>query len=114
MAGTKGADVVYTDVWVSMGEPVEVWEERIRELSPYQVNKKIMDNADEKAIFLHCLPAFHDHKTVIGKEMGERFGRAEMEVTDEVFESSQSYVFEEAENRMHTIKAVMAATLGYK
>ena len=112
--GTKGADVVYTDVWVSMGEPVEVWEERINELSPYQVNKAIMDNAGEKAIFLHCLPAFHDHKTTIGKEMGERFNRTEMEVTDEVFESKQSLVFEEAENRMHTIKAVMAATLGYE
>lgn len=114
MAGTKGADVIYTDVWVSMGEPVEVWEERIRELSPYQVNRQIMDNADENAVFLHCLPAYHDHKTIIGKEMGERFNRTEMEVTDEVFESSQSLVFEEAENRMHTIKAVMAATLGYK
>ena len=112
--GTKGADVVYTDVWVSMGEPVEVWEERINELSPYQVNKAIMDNAGEKAIFLHCLPAFHDHKTTIGKEMGERFNRTEMEVTDEVFESRQSLVFDEAENRMHTIKAVMAATLGYE
>lgn len=112
--GTMGADVVYTDVWVSMGEPVEVWEERINELSPYQVNKAIMDNAGEKAIFLHCLPAFHDHKTTIGKEMGERFNRTEMEVTDEVFESKQSLVFEEAENRMHTIKAVMAATLGYE
>ena len=112
--GTKGADVVYTDVWVSMGEPVEVWEERINELSPYQVNKAIMDNAGEKAIFLHCLPAFHDHKTTIGKEMGERFNRSEMEVTDEVFESRQSLVFDEAENRMHTIKAVMAATLGYE
>ncbi len=112
--GTKGADVVYTDVWVSMGEPAKVWEERINELSPYQVNKAIMDNAGEKAIFLHCLPAFHDHKTTIGKEMGERFNRTEMEVTDEVFESKQSLVFEEAENRMHTIKAVMAATLGYE
>ncbi len=112
--GTKGVDVVYTDVWVSMGEPVEVWEERIKELSPYQVNKAIMENAGKKAIFLHCLPAFHDHKTTIGKEMGERFNRTEMEVTDEVFESKQSLVFDEAENRMHTIKAVMAATLGYE
>lgn len=111
MAGTKGADVVYTDVWVSMGEPDEVWEKRIHDLSPYQVNKTIMDNAGEQAIFLHCLPAFHDLKTKIGAEMGERFGITEMEVTDEVFESSQSLVFEEAENRMHTIKAVMAATL---
>lgn len=114
LKGTKGADVVYTDVWVSMGEPVEVWEERIRELGPYQVNKKIMDNAGPNAIFLHCLPAFHDWKTEIGKEMGEKFNRTEMEVTDEVFESSQSKVFDEAENRMHTIKAVMAATLGYE
>ncbi len=109
--GTQGADVVYTDVWVSMGEPAEVWEERIRELSPYQVNARVMENAGKSAIFMHCLPAFHDLKTKIGKEMGERFGITEMEVTDEVFESSQSVVFEEAENRMHTIKAVMAATL---
>lgn len=111
MAGTKGADVVCTDVWVSMGEPDEVWAERIKELSPYQVNKAIMDNAGEKAIFMHCLPAFHDLKTKIGVEISERFGITEMEVTDEVFESAQSLVFEEAENRMHTIKAVMAATL---
>ena len=111
MAGTAGADVIYTDVWVSMGEPAEVWEERIKELSPYQVNKKIMENAGEKAVFMHCLPAFHDLKTTIGKEMGERFGFTELEVTDEVFESKQSIVFDEAENRMHTIKAVMAATL---
>ncbi len=111
MAGTKGADVVCTDVWVSMGEPDEVWAERISELSPYQVNKAIMDNAGEKAIFMHCLPAFHDLKTKIGAEISERFGISEMEVTDEVFESAQSLVFEEAENRMHTIKAVMAATL---
>ena len=110
-AGTKGADVIYTDVWVSMGEPDSIWEERIRELSPYQVNKKVMDNAGPAAIFMHCLPAFHDLKTKIGKEMGEKFGITEMEVTDEVFESAQSVVFEEAENRMHTIKAVMAATL---
>ncbi len=114
MKATKGADVIYTDVWVSMGEPVEVWEERINELSPYQVNKALMDNAGEKAVFMHCLPAYHDHKTQVGKEMGERFGRDSMEVTDEVFESAQSIVFDEAENRMHTIKAVMAATLGYK
>ena len=109
--GTKDVDVVYTDVWVSMGEPDEVWAERIRELSPYQVTSQIMKNAGEKAIFMHCLPAFHDLKTKIGAEMGERFGIREMEVTDEVFESVQSRVFEEAENRMHTIKAVMAATL---
>ena len=110
-AGTKGADVIYTDVWVSMGEPDAVWTERIRELTPYQVNKKVMENAGSQAIFMHCLPAFHDLKTKIGKEMGEKFGITEMEVTDEVFESGQSVVFDEAENRMHTIKAVMAATL---
>ena len=107
----QGADVIYTDVWVSMGEPMEVWEKRIRDLAPYQVNASLMAAAGEQAVFLHCLPAFHDHKTVIGKEMGERFGREAMEVTDEVFESPQSLVFQEAENRMHTIKAVMAATL---
>lgn len=112
MAGTKDADVIYTDVWVSMGEPDEVWEERIRELSPYRVNSKIMDNAKETAVFMHCLPAFHDLKTKIGAQMGEKFGITEMEVTDEVFESDRSVVFDEAENRMHTIKAVMAATLG--
>lgn len=111
MEGTRGADVVCTDVWVSMGEPDEVWAERIKELSPYQVNKAIMDNAGEKAIFMHCLPAFHDLKTKIGMEISECFGITEMEVTDEVFESAQSVVFDEAENRMHTIKAVMAATL---
>ena len=112
MSGTKGADVIYTDVWVSMGEPDEVWESRIRELMPYQVNKKVMDNAGAQAIFTHCLPAFHDLKTKIGKQIQEKFGITEMEVTDEVFESVQSVVFDEAENRMHTIKAVMAATLG--
>ena len=110
--GTKDADVIYTDVWVSMGEPDEVWEERIRELTPYKVTKKVMENAGEKAIFLHCLPAFHDLKTTIGKQMGERFNLTDMEVTDEVFESEQSKVFDEAENRMHTIKAVIVATLG--
>ncbi len=110
-AGTKGADVIYTDVWVSMGEPDAVWTERIRELTPYQVNKRVMENAGSQAIFMHCLPAFHDLKTKIGEEMGEKFGITEMEVTDEVFESGQSVVFDEAENRMHTIKAVMAATL---
>lgn len=110
--GTAGADVVCTDVWVSMGEPDEVWEERIRELSPYKVTANVMSRAGEQAIFLHCLPAFHDLKTKIGKEMGARFGISEMEVTDEVFESVQSKVFDEAENRMHTIKAVMVATLG--
>ena len=107
----QNANVLYTDVWVSMGEPVEVWAERIKELSPYQINKELMDAAAENAVFMHCLPAFHDHKTVIGKEMGEKFGRADMEVTDQVFESQQSIVFDQAENRMHTIKAVMAATL---
>lgn len=110
-AGTKDRDVIYTDVWVSMGEPDEVWTERIQELSPYQVNRKVMENAGEKAVFMHCLPAFHDLKTEIGAQMGQRFGITEMEVTDEVFESSQSIVFAEAENRMHTIKAVMGATL---
>ena len=109
---TKNADVIYTDVWVSMGEPIEVWEERVKELSPYQVNEKLMANAGENAVFMHCLPAFHDLKTTVGKEMGEKFGRDCFEVTDCVFESKQSIVFDEAENRMHTIKAVMAATLG--
>ena len=107
----QGADVLYTDVWVSMGEPMAVWEERTNDLAPYQVNAALMAKAKETAVFMHCLPAFHDHKTTIGKEMGERFGRDAMEVTDEVFESAQSIVFDEAENRMHTIKAVMAATL---
>ena len=111
-AGTKGADVVYTDVWVSMGEPDYVWTERIKELSPYQVNKAAMENAGPQAIFMHCLPAFHDLKTTIGREISAKFGISEMEVTDEVFESPQSVVFDEAENRMHTIKAVMVATLG--
>ena len=112
MAGTKGVDVVYTDVWVSMGEPDEVWAERIRALSPYKVTSEVMKNAGEQAVFMHCLPAFHDLKTKIGKQIYEKFGIDDMEVTDEVFESSQSIVFDEAENRMHTIKAVMAATLG--
>ena len=111
-SGTKDADVIYTDVWVSMGEPDEVWEERIKKLSPYQVNKKVMDNAAKDAIFMHCLPAFHNLETKIGKEVYEKFGMKELEVTDEVFESGQSVVFDEAENRMHTIKAVMMATLG--
>ena len=111
-AGTKNADIIYTDVWVSMGEPDSVWEERIRDLTPYKVTMDVMKNAGEQAIFLHCLPAFHDWETEVGKEMGERFQIKEMEVTDEVFESAQSKVFDEAENRMHTIKAVMAATLG--
>ena len=111
MLGTKDADVIYTDVWVSMGEPAEVWEERIRLLSSYQVNKKVMDNANKNAIFLHCLPSFHDLNTTIGKEIYEKYGLKEMEVTDEVFESKQSKVFDEAENRLHTIKAVMYATM---
>ena len=108
----KDADVVYTDVWVSMGEPVEVWTERIEALAPYQVNTELMAKAKPTAVFMHCLPAYHDHKTAVGKEMGEKFGRDAMEVTDEVFTGPQSIVFQEAENRMHTIKAVMAATLG--
>lgn len=108
----KDANVVYTDVWVSMGEPVEVWAERIEALAPYQVNTELMAKAKPAAVFMHCLPAYHDHKTAVGKEMGEKFGRDAMEVTDEVFTGPQSIVFQEAENRMHTIKAVMAATLG--
>ena len=110
-SGTKGADVIYTDVWVSMGEPDEVWEERIRVLLPYQVNAHVLENAGPQAIFMHCLPAFHDRKTEIGERIYERFGLEAMEVTDDVFESPQSVVFDEAENRMHSIKAVMAATL---
>ena len=111
MKATKNADVIYTDVWVSMGEPAEVWAERIKELSPYAVTEKIMANAAESAIFMHCLPAFHDLGTTIGKEIGEKFGLSSMEVENAVFESEKSVVFDEAENRMHTIKAVMAATL---
>lgn len=109
--GTKDADVIYTDVWVSMGEPEEVWAERINALLPYQVNKKAMENAKADAIFMHCLPAYHDLKTKVGREVEAKFGLSELEVTDEVFESAQSVVFDEAENRMHTIKAVMVATL---
>ena len=108
---TKGADVIYTDVWVSMGEPESVWEERIKALVPYRVTKELLDNAGEQCRFMHCLPAFHDLKTTIGKEIYQKYGIDCMEVTDEVFESEQSIVFDEAENRMHTIKAVMAATL---
>ena len=111
MKATKNADVIATDVWVSMGEPDSVWEERIKDLTPYQVNKKIMQNAGENAVFMHCLPSFHDLNTTLGKQVGEKFGITEMEVTNEVFESEQSIVFDEAENRMHTIKAVMVATL---
>ena len=110
--GTTDKDVVYTDVWVSMGEPAEVWADRIRQLSPYQVNSAAMKNAGENAIFMHCLPAFHDLNTSTGRKISEQFGIKEMEVTDEVFESKAAVVFDEAENRMHTIKAVMAATLG--
>ncbi len=110
-AGVADADVIYTDVWVSMGEPAEVWAERISDLSPYQVSAAVMAKAKPGAIFLHCLPSFHDLNTAIGREMGQKFGITAMEVTDDVFESPQSKVFEEAENRMHTIKAVMAATL---
>ena len=111
MKAVRDADVLYTDVWVSMGEPESVWQERIAALSPYQVNRTLMEAAGKSAVFMHCLPAFHDLKTSIGRTMGEKFARAEMEVTDEVFESAQSIVFDEAENRMHTIKAVLLATL---
>lgn len=114
MAGTKGADVIYTDVWVSMGEPDEIWKTRIEDLEDYKVTQDVMDNAGPQSVFMHCLPAFHDLKTKIGREMGEKYGFSELEVTDEVFEGPQSIVFDEAENRMHTIKAVMAATLGAK
>ena len=109
--GTKNAHVLYTDIWVSMGEPDAIWEERIKLLKPYQVTKAVMANADKNAIFLHCLPSFHDLNTVKGQEIYKKFGLSEMEVTDDVFESHQSKVFDEAENRMHTIKAVMYATL---
>lgn len=109
--GASGADVLYTDVWVSMGEPEEIWKERIEALSPYQVNKKVMDMAGDKAVFMHCLPAFHDLKTAIGKQVYENFGLSELEVTDEVFEAHAETVFREAENRMHTIKAVIDLTL---
>ena len=110
-AAVVGADVLYTDVWVSMGEPSEVWDQRIHDLAPYQINQELMTLAGSSAVFMHCLPSFHDLRTQIGKEVGERYGRTEMEVTDEVFEGPQSIVFDEAENRMHTIKAVIAATL---
>ena len=111
LEGVKDADVIYTDVWVSMGEPMEIWEQRIKELSPYQVNATVMAAAKPSAIFMHCLPAFHDLNTTIGKEMGAKFHRDSMEVSDDVFSGAQSVVFDEAENRMHTIKAVMLATL---
>ncbi len=110
-AGTRDADVIYTDIWVSMGEPDAVWEERIRLLRPYQVNAGVMANAKESAIFMHCLPSFHDTRTTIGADIAKKFGIPEMEVTNEVFESARSVVFDEAENRMHTIKAVIYATL---
>ena len=107
-----GADVIYTDIWVSMGEPEEVWQQRIRDLAPYQVNQQLMDmTGKDSTVFMHCLPSYHDLKTEIGREMGEKFGRQEMEVTDQVFEGPQSIVFQEAENRMHAIKAVIAATI---
>ena len=109
--GTKGADVIYTDIWVSMGEAKELWAERIKLLKPYQVNKEVMANAKPTAIFMHCLPSFHDLNTSTARQIYEEFGIPEMEVTKEVFESAQSLVFDEAENRMHTIKAVMYATL---
>ena len=111
LSAVKGADVIYTDVWVSMGEPAAVWAERIQDLLPYQVNKALMEAAGPQAVFMHCLPSFHDLNTTIGREIGEKFGLAAMEVTDDVFEGPQSIVFDEAENRMHTIKAVMAATM---
>ena len=112
MESTKDADIIYTDVWVSMGEPDEVWAERIHELSPYQVNKKVMDNTSQNSVFMHCLPAYHDLNTLVGKEVHEKFGLEELEVTNEVFESEKSVVFDEAENRLHSIKAIMLATLG--
>ena len=111
MKATEGADVIYTDVWVSMGEPMEAWEARLKKMLPYQVNARLMANAGDHAVFMHCLPAFHDLKTGIGKQIGEKFQLEALEVTDDVFESKQSIVFDEAENRMHTIKAVMMATL---
>ncbi len=111
LEGSKNADVIYTDVWVSMGEPAKVWKERIEKLKPYQVNKKIMDNAGNTAIFMHCLPAFHNTDTIMGKEIYKNFGLDALEVTEEVFESEQSVVFDEAENRLHTIKAVMYVTM---
>ena len=111
MVATKNADVIYTDVWVSMGEPDSVWQERIEALTPYRVTEAMMTNAGPQCRFMHCLPAFHDLNTTIGKQIYDKFGITCMEVTDEVFESEASIVFDEAENRMHTIKAVMAATL---
>ncbi len=112
--GAENAEVIYTDVWVSMGEPAEIWKERIEDLKAYQVNSEVMKAAAPNAVFMHCLPAFHDQGTAVGREIFEKFGLGELEVTDEVFESEQSVVIPEAENRMHTIKAVMAATLGMR
>ena len=109
--GCKDADVIYTDIWVSMGEPAEIWGERIRLLSPYQVNAQVMSYAKPSAIFMHCLPSYHDTNTVVGADVAAQFGLTELEVTDEVFEGPQSVVFDEAENRMHSIKAIMYATL---
>ena len=109
--GANNANIIYTDVWVSMGEPEEIWAQRIQLLKPYQVNKELLDMANQNCIFLHCLPSFHNLDTKIGKEINEKFGLSEMEVTDEVFSSTKSLVFEEAENRMHTIKAIMYATM---
>ncbi len=111
-AGTKNADVIYTDVWVSMGEPEEVWDSRLKLLKPYQVNSSVMANANKEAIFMHCLPAYHDHETKVGKTVGEKYGMDALEVTNEVFEGKQSVVFDEAENRMHSIKSIIYATLG--
>ncbi len=108
---TKDANILYTDIWVSMGEPASLWEQRIKELLPYQVNAQVMNNAADNAIFMHCLPSFHDTKTTVAQEIEEKFGLSEMEVTDEVFESEASKVFDEAENRMHSIKAIILATL---
>ena len=110
--GTKNADVIYTDVWVSMGELEEVWDSRLKLLRPYQVNSEVMANANKEAIFMHCLPAYHDLKTKVGKDVGEKYKMDSIEVTDEVFEGKQSVVFDEAENRMHSIKAIIYATLG--
>lgn len=110
--GTKNADVIYTDIWVSMGEPEEIWESRLNLLKPYQVNKAVMENAASNAVFMHCLPSYHDLNTDVGRKVCEKFGMKELEVTDEVFEGKQSIVFDQAENRMHSIKAIILATIG--
>ena len=109
--GTKNADVIYTDIWVSMGEPEEIWESRLNLLKPYQVNKAVMENAAPNAVFMHCLPSYHDLNTDVGRKVCEKFGMKELEVTDEVFEGKQSIVFDQAENRMHSIKAIILATI---